>query len=118
MLGSVGKFLTVSLKAHFNSIVETGGGTSGGIICDPSEADSKIYNFTAVSYLILCSGRCISAVTWLPERFACLALACCHACTGVLELSEKEELLRRAMVRLFSIRRGCTSRDNGAYLGR
>jgi hypothetical protein len=47
MLGSVGKFLTVSLKAHFSSITETGGGTSGGIICDPSETDSLIYNFTA-----------------------------------------------------------------------
>ena len=47
MLGSAGKFLTVSLKAHFSSITETGGGTSGGMICDPSEPDSLIYNFTA-----------------------------------------------------------------------
>ena len=47
MLGAEGKFLTVSLKAHFSSIAATGGGTSGGIICDPSEPDGMIYNFTA-----------------------------------------------------------------------
>ena len=62
MLGSVGKLLTVSLKAHFSSIAVTGGGTSGGIICDPSEPDSKIYNYTAVSPLVWSAGRCVRFV--------------------------------------------------------
>ena len=42
MLGAAGKFLTVSLKDHFSSIAETGGGTSGGILCDPSEPDEMV----------------------------------------------------------------------------
>lgn len=47
MLAAEGKFLTVSLKDHFSSINKTGGGTSGGILCDPSESDNAVYNFTA-----------------------------------------------------------------------
>ena len=69
MLGSVGKFLTVSLKAHFSSIAQTGGGTSGGIICDPSESDSKIYNFTAVSH----DGDYLRCTTAIHDRGDCLS---------------------------------------------
>eukprot|EP00039_Didymoeca_costata_P033182 m.41073 g.41073 ORF g.41073 m.41073 type:complete len:476 (-) comp9736_c0_seq1:21-1448(-) len=47
MLGEHGKFLTVSLKTHFSSIIKTGGGTSGGTLCDPTESPTNIYNESA-----------------------------------------------------------------------
>ena len=99
MLGAEGKFLTVSLKAHFSSIAATGGGTSGGIICDPSEPDGMIYNFTA-------------------RRTNCYDQAWCDCfpCTP----QDTATLLRAAQSLTTTVarrRRGCACRDHGLDMG-
>jgi len=68
-LQKAGKILTFSLKDHFSSIHKTGGGTSGGLLCDPSiPNDTPVMGNPCFPYGEEVLFEIMGEVPWMPFR--------------------------------------------------
>ena len=67
-LAEHGKVLTFSLKDHFSLITHTGGGSSGGTLCDPHAAPTDLATEPCFPYGEEVLFEIMGATPWVPFR--------------------------------------------------